>query len=111
MTTIMTTPFNKHQLKQFYDGYIACAYWADEDTIDNLMLEEEFRAQAQTDCSNFISTNQNTLKAYLITGNTMEQAGHDFWLTRQRHGAGFWNRNLGIIGEQLTRAAQRFKEL
>lgn len=31
-----------------------------------------------------------------------EQAGHDFWLTRNGHGAGFWDRGLGDRGDRLT---------
>lgn len=28
--------------------------------------------------------------------------GGDFWLTRNRHGAGFWDRGLGEVGDHLT---------
>lgn len=35
-------------------------------------------------------------------------AGHDFWLTRCGHGAGFWDRGLGDVGDQLTAAAKAF---
>ena len=31
-----------------------------------------------------------------------ELAGHDFALTRNGHGAGFWDRGLGEIGDMLT---------
>ena len=31
-----------------------------------------------------------------------ELAGHDFALTRNGHGAGFWDRGLGAIGDMLT---------
>ena len=31
-----------------------------------------------------------------------EQFGHDFWLTRNGHGAGFWDRGLGELGDKLT---------
>ena len=37
-----------------------------------------------------------------------EQIGHDFVLTRNRHGAGFWDRGLGAHGETLTRWAHTF---
>lgn len=33
------------------------------------------------------------------------QIGHDYWLTRNHHGAGFWDRGLGEVGEQLTKLA------
>jgi hypothetical protein len=32
-------------------------------------------------------------------------AGHDFWLSRNRHGAGFWDRYLGAAGAMLHAAA------
>jgi hypothetical protein len=34
------------------------------------------------------------------------QIGHDFWLTRNRHGAGFWDRGLGERGQWLTDMAR-----
>jgi hypothetical protein len=30
------------------------------------------------------------------------QVGYDLWLTANGHGAGFWDRGLGEIGERLT---------
>jgi hypothetical protein len=38
------------------------------------------------------------------------QAGHDFWLTRNRHGAGFWDRGLGDAGRMLTEMAHPYGE-
>lgn len=38
-------------------------------------------------------------------------AGHDFWLTRNGHGCGFWDRDLGEIGDKLTEAAKKFGEV
>lgn len=36
------------------------------------------------------------------------QAGHDFALTRNHHGAGFWDRGLGRIGDMLTDEAHAY---
>jgi len=44
----------------------------------------------------------------LISGMNDEQIGHDFWLTRNGHGAGFWDRGLGDMGEKLTEIAKSF---
>ena len=41
----------------------------------------------------------------------IEQCGHDFWLTRQHHEAGFPERNLGEVGDRLTEAADKFGEV
>lgn len=44
---------------------------------------------------------------------TFEQAAHDFWLTRNGHGAGFWDRprqddEWTEVGEILTRLSKEF---
>lgn len=36
----------------------------------------------------------------------LEQAGSDFWFTRNRHGVGFWDRKLGEAGDALTESAR-----
>lgn len=43
-------------------------------------------------------------------GNLDEQHGHDFWLTRNGHGAGFCARGYGPVGETLSEAARAFRE-
>lgn len=60
------------------------------------------------DCRNFQAQENDLLEKAQLQSDlnyTDEQAGHDFWLTRNRHGAGFWDRGLGIIGKDLTFAA------
>lgn len=39
-------------------------------------------------------------------GKIESYAGHDFYLTRAYHGAGFWDRRLGKLGDRLTEASQ-----
>lgn len=38
------------------------------------------------------------------------QIGHDLWLTRERHGSGFWDRGAGDAGDTLTAAAEAMGE-
>ena len=38
------------------------------------------------------------------------QVAHDFWLTRNYHGAGFWDRGLNSLGEKLTDIAHKYGE-
>lgn len=35
-------------------------------------------------------------------------AGSDFYLTRERHGAGYWDRGLGLVGDALTAWAKSY---
>lgn len=62
-------------------------------------------AQAERDCEAFQKANAEDLEDV-----DDSQAGHDFWLTRNRHGTGFWDRDLGKVGERLTEAAQLYDE-
>jgi hypothetical protein len=39
------------------------------------------------------------------------QAGRDFWFTRNGHGVGFWNRDLGQVGDDLADIAREFGEV
>lgn len=40
--------------------------------------------------------------------STEAMLGHDFWLTRNGHGTGFWDRGLGELGEQLSDTCETF---
>lgn len=50
-------------------------------------------------------------EARTIVFRDLEQAGHDFILTRNHHGAGFWDRGYGDAGDELTKFAHTFGEL
>lgn len=41
----------------------------------------------------------------------LESFGHDMTLTRSHHGAGFWDRGAGVIGDTLTDWAHSLGEL
>ncbi|AXQ61404.1 hypothetical protein SEA_MARIETTA_85 [Gordonia phage Marietta] len=43
-------------------------------------------------------------------GSVWEHFGHDFLLTRDGHGAGFWDRGLGALGDYLTAVADGYGE-
>ncbi len=62
---------------------------------------------AEGDCESFLEVHV-ALVAKLPDWYTAEQLGHDFLLTRNGHGAGFWDRGLGDLGQQLTAAAQSY---
>ena len=60
-----------------------------------------------SDCAAFELANT----ALLSLAGDAEQNGHDFWLTRNRHGAGFWGRGYHPdIGDALTQKAHAFGE-
>lgn len=62
----------------------------------------------------FVQENREDHEAYLRLpttsthdeADTSELFGHDLLLTRNGHGAGFWDRGLGDLGDRLTTAAR-----
>lgn len=107
------------KLDDFTKAYIVCALWSSTDDEGN-PLDSKFDIEninpkdieeIKLECLNFQKENIQLLEsAHKNKGYTLEDAGHDLWLTRNGHGAGFWDRNLGEIGEQLTLKSKELKE-
>lgn len=68
-------------------------------------IEQDTLDEMRGDCESFYTSNRADL-----AGMDPGQAGHDFWLTRNHHGAGFWDRGLGEVGERLTKMAHPYGE-
>jgi hypothetical protein len=70
-------------------------------------LDHETLMKVMEDCNDFQENQKNFLEAaYCQNGYNDSDAGHDFWLTRNGHGAGFWDRGLGVTGQLLSEAAR-----
>ena len=79
----------------------------DNPELENADFSPELEASMEADCRDFLEGHADLLAEYEEAGRTMEQAGHDFWLTRNGHGAGFWDRGLpGDLGDRLTAASE-----
>ncbi len=106
-------------LDEFTRSYIDAALWTDSEQLGEDGIEDVayryFHVQTARkmieDCHNFQSQNAALLDRAYRGGYEESQAGHDFWLTRNRHGAGFWDRDLGSLGRDLTVAAYQFGEV
>ena len=102
-------------------AYVECALWSslhyesehDDNPVpfDDIAAPDDFAPEALAsmwdDVAAFIADQSANLDAANISD---EQAGHDFWLTRNCHGAGFWDRGNGEIGEALADAARVYGE-
>lgn len=105
-------------LDTFTRAYIACALWSSNPGGDDgVSLDQQYGpddiapetlAEMREDCRQFYEDPniQGALEYW-----TDEQAGHDFWLTRNGHGAGFWDRYYGDTleakaGKDLTAASK-----
>lgn len=114
----------------FTQGYAECMLWANtyeldaEGNITNVepswwqtpngqWAVKAFDAKSADSirlvCSDFVNANWQDLQA--IAGKRpADYAGHDFALTRNGHGTGFWDRGLGDIGDRLTAASKPYGE-
>jgi hypothetical protein len=112
---IEKTIASKHwpqNLDAFTLGYIEAIGFT-EFHCDNEELEHcgatdfapETRRKILQDCAKFQSDNSELLNAvyeHETDARPEDHCGHDFWLTRCGHGAGFWDRGLGELGDRLS---------
>jgi len=110
-------------LKSFTDAYIETALWSTNDESDESGgepldknygpsdIDKETRHQMTVDCSEFYWTNERFWgEGADQPGIDDERAGHDFWLNRNGHGAGFWDDD-GLSEQnqkRLSEASEKF---
>lgn len=113
-------------LDSFTQGYVEAMFFTEErEHVDGEDLEEsgsiphnscfgmidvESLAGIVAECRRFQEENAELLEKYESRYKPLEYAGHDFWLTRQGHGAGFWSRGIGDVGDALSDAARALGE-
>lgn len=94
--------FFTKQFDLFHHAYLECIDFTEE--VTTLTPRDEFHTL--DDCMNFMSQ-----AWHLIKDLDLSQCGHDFWLTRNRHGSGFWDRDYPkSLADELTRIAHEFRE-
>ena len=101
------------QLDEFTNAYFDAALWAGTDDAGN-PLDDHYKFEdidgdsvqaIVAECQEFIE-----IAAHLIEGEE-SQAGHDFLLTRNGHGAGFWDGDWPKdSGERLTALSKKYGE-
>lgn len=76
-------------------------------------LTPDALADIQADCGTFHVEARDLLHEAYERDYDAEQAGRDFWFTRNGHGVGFWDREVldeGGLGERLSDIARTFGE-
>lgn len=119
---MMATDANKIALGAMVVAYMQCALWSstgdDGEPLDGLYetweISDESTASMIEDCENFLDQ-VDELDIDWRSCWTPEQLGHDLWLTRNGHGAGFWDRyssadSRGDVGDRLTELAKPYGE-
>jgi hypothetical protein len=103
------------ELDSFTQGYVEAAFWLLDEELGERSLDElsdEAWNEAEEDCRAFQESCAELLTAAYATRPDYSErsAGLDFYLTRCGHGAGFWDRGLGEIGERLSGMARPYGE-
>lgn len=69
-------------------------------------LHPDSLAEIMADCADFQAKGQDMLQRAYATGNyEAMQAGRDFWFSRNGHGAGFFDREIGEVRDELQSLA------
>lgn len=118
----MPTP----KLDTFTEAYVTCALWSSNENRDpdgdaGLPLDQNFGiadivpetlAAMIADCEKFQEEHWDDICTCLKAGrDSIAEAGHDFWLTRNGHGSGFWDGDWPEAeAERLTEASKEFGE-
>ena len=105
------------EITVFTDSYLETLFWSEiQDTGEPMDddygpedLAPEALAEIKQDCRSFVESNQALFARLPAEYDDMyNRAGHDFALTRNGHGAGFWDRGLGTLGDELTDACDGY---
>lgn len=98
-------PTRGNDLDAFVEGYMVCALWSSTDGEENPLddkystedIELTTRQEMFRECAQFVKDNLEALELFSeLTGRDMGSHGHDLWLTRNGHGAGYWDRYLEV---------------
>ncbi len=105
--TMWDTEDTQHDLEE---GYMDGCLPADAGFSD---LNPDTLARIHTDCRDFERKASRLLSIAYSRGYEREQAGRDFWFTRNGHGVGFWDRKeleADDLGRELSDIAKTFGE-
>lgn len=116
-------PLMKLPSDPFLRGYLTAAFWTNDDKAPSGDYRTSGRPEemmkrltkrslkfASDTCAEFQERMAGSLPlAYEHCDYGPEEAGHDFWLTRNGHGSGFWDREL-TNSDDLTSCAHTFGE-
>lgn len=98
--------------ERFARAYIECALWSSVDANGEPLDSGDYRLDdatleaLQSEAVAFYFAHDDDLSA------DPSQGGHDLWLTRNGHGAGFWDGGWPkCVGERLTAAAAAVGEI
>lgn len=86
---------NEHDFNKFLNAFIVALFWSShmDDDDDAYTFDEKCKSdiasetmkRIEADCCQFFDDNRDDIAEHIV------QAGHDYALTRNGHGVGFWD--------------------
>lgn len=110
---------NAYYFDDFFRSYLECAVWSSLDW-DNMVNDNPEPMDKRYSVDDFEKRTLKILKAECVKfwedhpeiHSDASQAGHDFWLTRNGHGAGFWDGDWEEeLGRKLTEDCNKYGEV
>ncbi len=102
--------FTETDARLFTDAYIETLVWSGPEECEDGTVSDALRMRADVECRAFLYRVACFIDAE-PTSPGMAQAGHDFALTRNGHGAGFWDGDWPVYGNMLTKVSKAFGEI
>lgn len=112
-----------NDLALMLQGYLEAAFWSSTDDDGKSFEYRDFHElavsalqAASDDCAMFLARCEASNINWWEDNpphrehTIAEVLGHDFWLTRNGHGAGYWDGDWEIFGDDLTDVAKTFGE-
>jgi len=97
------------KLTKFQSDYIATALWSSVDDNDDPLDRNYDIDDINLDSLNIMLADCNDFeKSFGDIATETDHPGHDFWLTRNGHGAGFWDGDYPIHGDYLTEMSKAY---
>lgn len=108
-------------IDKMVQGYLAAALWSSTDESDESGGEpldnnydindvaQSSKQKAKKDCTDFV----NKCKQEWLDEMDESELGHNFWLTRNGHGTGFWDRDelSDEAKKGMTDVSKKFGEI
>lgn len=109
-------------------AYLETALWSSTDGVDTdaalaarfdsedpETFEPDALERCKADCRAFLEKAETLIESdtprHSPEWTRYELAGHDFWLNRNGHGAGFWDGDWPVNGDALSEIAKTFGEI
>jgi hypothetical protein len=105
----------------FVEAYTLCALWASTNFDDKQErsfsdcgyspsdLSDECREKIRKKCEDFLTTYVESRNISITwEDGDYRQAGHDFFLSSNGHGAGFFDGYWGVFGDYLQKSARTY---